>query len=166
MIVSCFLGHQVDDAHTANASPHPDVSGFGVGCVAVVAKVFVQRGPLFAQGVCESLIEGVIGGDAVCDGLGFGLEDIAAYFVDHVVFLSWGEDVKIVQGIVCFAKKAIEIPKQKRSNAVENEVSKIELYGVRPWPNDGFVRYALRKFEQKTAGYFSADSAHLIQRVA
>lgn len=40
------------------------------------------------------------------------------------------------------------------------------VYGVRPWPNDGFVRYALRKFEQKTAGYFSADSAHLIQRVA
>lgn len=56
-----------------------------MGGVAVVAKVFVECGPLFAQSVCETLIEGIVGGDSVGDGLCFGFEDIAANFVNHGV---------------------------------------------------------------------------------
>lgn len=85
MIVRGFLGHEVDDTHTAHTAPHPDVANGGMGSVAVVAKVFVERGPLFAQSVCKTLVEGIVGSDPMSDGLCFGFEDIAANFVNHRV---------------------------------------------------------------------------------
>lgn len=68
---------------TVGARPSPQPAGFGVGGLAEMPKILVERGRVFAQRERQTGVEIVVGRDAVGDGLGAGFEDVAAHFVDH-----------------------------------------------------------------------------------
>ena len=83
MAFNGVLGEQADHPFAICTHPGPQVAGFGVFGLAVMAKVFVHRWPLFAQLQRQAGMEGVVGGNAMGDYLGLAEQKVTADFIDH-----------------------------------------------------------------------------------
>lgn len=84
--VFTFLSQQVENSH-AEPAPVPKLTRLRMSLMSVVPKIFYHRRPFFMQRCGESLIEVIVWGYAVGDGLRFGKQDVTRDFVDHC-FLS------------------------------------------------------------------------------
>ena len=77
-----LLRHQVDD-DPLGAGPEPGMSGLRVVLVAVVAKILGHGRMPLAECQGQALVEMIVGGDAVGNGLGITQKDVAANFRDQ-----------------------------------------------------------------------------------
>ena len=92
MTMFAFLRHQIEDPNS-EAYPCPNFTGLRMTLLNIVAEVFHHRRPLFSQGQGQPLIEVVVRGDTVCNGLGFCEKNVAGYFV-IIISSIWMTDMK------------------------------------------------------------------------
>ena len=80
-----FIRQQADHPLAHRTRPHPHVTGFGVHGMAEMVKILHQCGPPLAQTQSQPLAERIMRGNGMGNDLGMAQQDIAPYFVNHVL---------------------------------------------------------------------------------